>query len=523
MVVPSRRILDQTTASIHPPFHLVHSRAECCANTSHKLHVFRGTHDRRMCEDACIAQANCSFISHDAFKRRCELCRSCDVFPNYHFSSWSREYFEDAASVLTRVLDDSYSRRVYRQAALRDLGSLRLVWLHLLDAPALRAIARVRVCQWQAAAPWRPFFTALDLHANPASGMWISHEESSLGLPVLSHTLVEVTHCPHRRWHAGPLSPPSRGALGWQFGPMWLFASAGSGVSVSVGRTIAMSHEDAARLLRLLFPRRLECSACEAGCEWGRRPRARPRIAGGFATAATNASSPELVQSAIQSASLAQASPPTRPTSVSLATPSASKSSDGHPVECITELPLSSPPGGIYGSFHSYWHRATRANRTHRCWHAAALRASIDSIQVLDHFEPFSHEPRHEIVNAPGLAPHARTRKHLPWHTARIVVCSVRGGAPSHVWRACTVCVPQVMLRHGECASLANASALPPGFVCGRAPNVWACTGSEPAFAEEAKCVAAVGTPGGGLRGVVAKVLGEPSERCQRRWKSRIS
>lgn len=75
---------------------------------------------------------------------------------------------------------------------------------------------------------------------------------------------VEVTHCPQRRWKLGQPTPPGRGASGWQFGAMWLYAATGSGLSANVGRTIATSHEDASKLLALLFPKRLVCGSRQA-------------------------------------------------------------------------------------------------------------------------------------------------------------------------------------------------------------------------------------------------------------------
>lgn len=135
---------------------------------------------------------------------------------------------------------------------------------------------------------------------------------------------------------------------------------------------------------------------------------------------------------------------------------------------CITQYPVEAvPPGGAY-------HGMLRARRFKRCWTAAELHDQVDSIQVLDHYEIFAPtEPRHELV--------------------------------------------LLSASKGECTSVAHAARLPAGFQCGRYPHLWACTGEEPTFAAEAACAASrMKRPGSTVSLRVARVIGEPTERCQR-------
>ena len=132
---------------------------------------------------------------------------------------------------------------------------------------------------------------------------------------------------------------------------MWLYAAPGSGVSINVGRSVIMSFEAAARLLRRVYPDTLEC-ACEPECEFGVRMRE-----GNDDRVLRNGSS------------------------------------------CIA---------------HFYWHRDGASSTTAggggdgalklrragegRCWTRRDVIDQLDTIQIYDHLEYYGRERRHEIV-----------------------------------------------------------------------------------------------------------------------------
>lgn len=417
-----------------PRFQLVHSRAHCCPMRTGTTSLGTLSSDMTACEAACEAKHNCSFISYYPRLRRCAFCSACELAFQHQYSSFARLKFDTVSDLLERVLDASnYSLAVYRRhmRIVTEKPPLRLIMLHLLPERALHQLRGMALCaarpnqppdvlarracrlplrpsrlrqrvramptrhigfaalthswcgvavlpfepcpltgRWQSSFPWRPFFFSIDLFANPLNALWVGREEADLGLPVPTDGMVEVTHCAERRWRRGAASPPGRGASGWQFGPMWLFAAAGSGLSVSVGRTLATSHEDAVKLLSLVFPSKLECALCKPGCEWGRRV----RDGHGFSQGATNGSgraTPSRPRSRHLPEDLAVQDSASRST--------ASKAVAEEACVRITEYPLLIEPSeGAFGSYRGMLRRGRRV----RCWSGAMLQSHIDSIQA---------------------------------------------------------------------------------------------------------------------------------------------
>lgn len=329
----TRQGLDEMPTLSEVGFHFVRG-ADCCHTSSSKrLRAFNSP-NRSACEASCVSTPSCEFISMK--DKLCVLCSSCNIRQNSgHFASWSRVALPKPVDTIGDLLQEQYSASLYGAPGRVDTASLRLLWLPLLPDAALRAIGRLGgLCKYDSGYPWRPLFTALDIFANPVDSVWISWEHKThAGFPVANHSWIEVTHCGQGAHKVGQRN------LGWQFGPMWLYAAPGSGVSINVGRSVVMSHSDAARLLRRVYPNALEC-ACEPGCAFGLRPGS---SYANSSNARTNGSS------------------------------------------CISNLVPRSAESDV-------------ARRYTRCWTRDAVLAELDTIQIFDHVEYFSRERRHEIV-----------------------------------------------------------------------------------------------------------------------------
>lgn len=63
---------------------------------------------------------------------------------------------------------------------------------------------------------------------------WV-HQPGVAMTPFASHTWVEVSHCPAAAEAGGGPAGPA-----WKSSAMWLYAAAGSAVSVNIGRTLAL-------------------------------------------------------------------------------------------------------------------------------------------------------------------------------------------------------------------------------------------------------------------------------------------
>ena len=229
------------------------------------------------CEARCMADAKCSFFSHHGRLRRCALCAVCELgrtattWTSWAVSPGGYTSFEpvDAVVSLEQIiapleLNESYSDRLYGGRGLMPpLASLRILWLALLPEQAIRALSRVSPpCQLAARPPWRPLVSAVDVaFANPRDALWLYRPIRREAVP--NGSWVEVTHCADRR----PLR--LSGMPAWKYHPMWLYEAPGSGVSVNVGRTLAVdSYEEAAALLERLFPGELALHSLSAarGC-----------------------------------------------------------------------------------------------------------------------------------------------------------------------------------------------------------------------------------------------------------------
>ena len=166
---------------------------------------------------------------------------------------------------LATLLQHEYSRRVYGSYYQVDMASLRVVWLELLPAEALRHIgsAEIGLCALTTGRThgvedgWRGCISQQEAgclsacargvpaaladapllytpHAwpggiEPRGAAWV-RASMQVHTPVRSHAWVEVTHCGLPRFES--TSP-------------WFFVAPGSGVSLNVGRTVVLDERAA--------------------------------------------------------------------------------------------------------------------------------------------------------------------------------------------------------------------------------------------------------------------------------------
>ena len=238
------------------------------------------------CEEACLSTRRCTFFSHSTALRTCVFCSTCALTsdgPGTRFTAWARSQivprrspFPWAASLLAHkstatrdkyqevaatyddllgpLLQGNYSQTVYGAPGRVPLHDLRVVWLDLLPKRSLRRLSQVGMCKWEAKPPFQPFYFVQDMHAGPVDAMWLSRFPPEV--PLASHTWVEVAHCPNRRATSGRRRLERQPLMNWKFRPMWFYLAPGSGVSINLGRTVAVRSYDAAVwLLRRMFPR----------------------------------------------------------------------------------------------------------------------------------------------------------------------------------------------------------------------------------------------------------------------------
>ncbi len=274
----------------------LHASAACCRweQTYHKLTVnAHGSQlhktfnsSQRSCERACAKTALCEYFSYSGHfwqhrlrggsirhASECRICAACDLQAGAReaaaasvagplkyrvFSSFRRRHGSDgdggarrgsspmgreALERLAPVLQgEGYSGQLYGGTGRVELSSLRVLWLQLLDAPSRRLVASIGVCKYSAQPPLRPFFAPIGIGNNsiqPHGAVWIA-QRAPVAIP--EGGWVEVAHCP---W-----IPRSWSDRSWLRMPMWLYAAAGSGVSINVGRTrVLPSYEALGRLL----------------------------------------------------------------------------------------------------------------------------------------------------------------------------------------------------------------------------------------------------------------------------------
>ena len=285
-------------------FFLLDSGADCCRHSpagrntlaiiayGRRISVEASANTVTACATACNSTAGCAFFSFTSFFPACVLCSSCDltaagvldkpmsdmdpgvqvlrrVRPKY--SSWARngEYRPEdpqvAVAQLAEHLQDTYSVALYGAPGRVPDRSIRVLWVNLLPASALAAINRIGVCRHRSSMPPRaPFFVPISWF-HPTASVWV---HAATMRPYKSGEWVEVTHCP-----GGKRGPA------WKSAAMWLYAAPGSGVSINVGRTLALySYGMAVNLLARAFcPRaplpncHMNLTACpdEPDAEWG--------------------------------------------------------------------------------------------------------------------------------------------------------------------------------------------------------------------------------------------------------------
>lgn len=218
-----------------------------------------------MCQAACAASERCTHFSHSAASQTCRFCAACELHGSMNgsqFTSWSKlqgNTFEPTprnatTAALAPLLQSAYSEELYGAAGRVPMQSLRVVWLSLLPKSALEHIATVGCCRWESKPPLYPFYSTQDMLANPMDAMWV-HQPAPV-TAAASFSWVEVVHCPNDG--AWPRVADVR-RHAWKFGPQWLYAAPGSGISVNLGRTLAVSSwaEAAVVLAKHFFPYKL--------------------------------------------------------------------------------------------------------------------------------------------------------------------------------------------------------------------------------------------------------------------------
>ena len=247
--------------------------------------------DASGCEQPCLDAYRCTFFSHSATEKHCIFCSACDLnrkgagraftswgrihqglprTPVPFGSSWGNVTFSATTTGTVRyketrvttedwlgpILQGSYSRTLYGAEGRVPLQELRLIWLDLLPRRSLELLSQVGMCKWEAKPPLQPFYFVQDMQSNPVDAMWVSRGPARTPLP--SNAWVEVTHCSNERATRERRKVESMPLMRWKHQPMWFYVASGSGVSINLGRTVAVStYEAAVWLLRRIFPGRL--------------------------------------------------------------------------------------------------------------------------------------------------------------------------------------------------------------------------------------------------------------------------
>ena len=160
-------------------YQLLDTNADCCRQNhlhqrSYGVHLAeRSPLSRRNCGRACSNVSRCMFFSWSRRWKSCVLCASCELSSSVvatstaiasQFESWSRlalKEFKLLPSVPRRpLLDDGtlqsdYSVALYGRPSCVPTTGLRLLWLALLPEPALNALRRATICQWNAMPPFQ--------------------------------------------------------------------------------------------------------------------------------------------------------------------------------------------------------------------------------------------------------------------------------------------------------------------------------------------------------------------------------
>ena len=198
-VVPMLELRQQSSALNH---RAIIARVQPAGNCS----AIRDMHRRRHCLDSTARDACAPTFTAQA--------RS----PSFSASGW--------ADVLSQ-LQGRYSSLLYGRERCIDGDSLSIIWLPLLDEFTLVLLTSLGVCAWEPRLSSGSGDSLLPLYAPhstqaPGASIW-RHHTVAAGVP--SHSWVEVTHVPRLEAQSG-----------WPY----FYVAHGSGVSLNVGRTVAL-------------------------------------------------------------------------------------------------------------------------------------------------------------------------------------------------------------------------------------------------------------------------------------------
>ena len=311
------------------------------------------------CARVCRTAQRCRFFSHDATLRQCTLCSACALTGGFDSTVWAKapaaptparyRFVPKANSMATgrlaAHLSSNYSVALYRAPnRTPPADELRVVYLDLLSAEALKLVIGVGVCQYEAMPPLQPFYSRQDVSASPIDTLWV-HQDAP-AQPISPNSWAEITHCAVK-WTGGFLHGvrPWNAGLAWKHMPFWAYVAPGSGVSVNVGRTLVVeSYREATKILTLLFPGQLPLTGLT--CE--------------------------------QLEHNASAAPCARP-----------KGREPKDAACsVAGLEWLLPKlAAVTGSRQPFDMRG-----------AVSMAQSLDSLQIVAHKEYYSREPRHELI-----------------------------------------------------------------------------------------------------------------------------
>ena len=145
--------------------------------------------------------------------------RARPVDATFSEGDWSR---------VISTLQGNYSQVLYGHEGRVDADALSLIWLPLITKKTLDFLMCMGVCAWEPV-PARTGRELLPLHAPfstvaPGAAVWRYYSTPTIAVP--SHGWIEVAHA--SRWNASDGVP-------------WFYVARGSGVSLNVGRTVAVT------------------------------------------------------------------------------------------------------------------------------------------------------------------------------------------------------------------------------------------------------------------------------------------
>lgn len=252
-----RGMLGRAVAPPPPPSNLIDGAARCCEVSQLKVApTWSGPEvTRESCRQRCLNESTCTFYSYAAKWKLCETCTGCELercppsqgcFHQF-FQSFSRDHeSEDFVATpntlgqITPLLQTTYSISLYGKAEHVVESDLRVIWVSLVGSDVFSKLLAMGVCRYNSRPPHQPLYWMHDTSANPKDAVWI-HKPRGADIAVGNHSWIEVTHCPQNI-----LAPQGSNSIG---APMWLYVAPGSGVSLNVGRTLALTSYRAVRRL----------------------------------------------------------------------------------------------------------------------------------------------------------------------------------------------------------------------------------------------------------------------------------